>query len=43
VGYRVELYTWKTVALPLGTIYDFPSRGDEQTSIAGASIGLKWD
>jgi hypothetical protein len=34
VGY---LYTWKTVALPLGTIYDFPSRGAEQTSIAGAT------
>jgi hypothetical protein len=28
--------TWKTVAPPLGTVYNYPPRGDEQTSIAGA-------
>jgi len=37
VDYGVDLYTWKTVALSLSTIYDFPSRGREQ--IASASIG----
>ncbi len=28
--------TWKTVGPPLGTVYNYPPRGDEQTSIAGA-------
>jgi Bacterial extracellular solute-binding protein len=28
--------TWKTVEPPLGTVYSYPPRGDEQTSIAGA-------
>lgn len=27
--------TWKTVEPPLGTVYNYPPRGDEQTSIAG--------
>ena len=28
--------TWKTIEPPLGTVYNYPPRGDEQTSIAGA-------
>jgi ABC-type glycerol-3-phosphate transport system substrate-binding protein len=28
--------TWKTVEPPIGTVYNYPPRGDEQTSIAGA-------
>jgi len=28
--------TWKTVAPPVGTVYSYPPRGDEVTSIAGA-------
>jgi hypothetical protein len=32
----VDLSAWKTVALALGTLYDFPPRGDEQTSITRA-------
>ena len=28
--------TWKTVEPPLGTVYNYPPRGDEQTSIAAA-------
>jgi hypothetical protein len=36
MGSGVDLDTWKTVALPFGTIYNFLPRGDEQTSIAGA-------
>ena len=28
--------TWKTVEPPVGTVYGYPPRGDEQTSIAGA-------
>ena len=28
--------TWKKVEPPLGTVYGYPPRGDEQTSIAGA-------
>jgi ABC-type glycerol-3-phosphate transport system substrate-binding protein len=28
--------TWKTVEPPVGTVYSYPPRGDEQTSIAGA-------
>jgi ABC-type glycerol-3-phosphate transport system substrate-binding protein len=28
--------TWKTVGPPVGTVYGYPPRGDEQTSIAGA-------
>ena len=31
-----DLDTWKTVAPPPGTVYNYPPRGDEQTSIAGA-------
>jgi hypothetical protein len=31
-----DLDTWKTVGPPLGTVYNYPPRGDEQTSIAGA-------
>ena len=31
-----DLDTWKTVGPPLGTVYGYPPRGDEQTSIAGA-------
>ncbi len=27
--------TWKTVEPPLGTVYNYPPRGDEQDSIAG--------
>jgi len=27
--------TWKTVAPPVGTVYNYPPRGDEQTSITG--------
>jgi ABC-type glycerol-3-phosphate transport system substrate-binding protein len=27
--------TWKTVEPPLGTVYNYPPRGDEQTSITG--------
>jgi maltose-binding protein MalE len=28
--------TWQTVEPPVGTVYGYPPRGDEQTSIAGA-------
>jgi hypothetical protein len=28
--------TWKTVEPPVGTVYNYPPRGDEQTSIAAA-------
>ena len=28
--------TWKTVEPPVGTVYAYPPRGDEQTSMAGA-------
>ena len=28
--------TWKTVEPPVGTVYSYPPRGDELTSIAGA-------
>jgi hypothetical protein len=28
--------TWKTVEPPVGTVYGYPPRGDEETSIAGA-------
>jgi hypothetical protein len=28
--------TWKTVGPPVGTVYGYPPRGDEQTLIAGA-------
>jgi hypothetical protein len=28
-----DLDTWKTVGPPLGTVYNYPPRGDEQTSI----------
>jgi ABC-type glycerol-3-phosphate transport system substrate-binding protein len=31
-----DLPTWKTVGPPVGTVYGYPPRGDEQTSIAGA-------
>ena len=31
-----DLDTWKTVEPPVGTVYGYPPRGDEQTSIAGA-------
>jgi hypothetical protein len=31
-----DLDTWKTVGPPLGTVCNYPPRGDEQTSIAGA-------
>ena len=31
-----DLDTWKTVGPPLGTVYNYPPRGNEQTSIAGA-------
>jgi ABC-type glycerol-3-phosphate transport system substrate-binding protein len=31
-----DLDTWKTVEPPLGTVYSYPPRGDEQTSLAGA-------
>ena len=31
-----DLDTWKIVAPPPGTVYNYPPRGDEQTSIAGA-------
>jgi hypothetical protein len=31
-----DLDTWKTVGPPLGTVYNYPPRGDEQTSVAGA-------
>jgi ABC-type glycerol-3-phosphate transport system substrate-binding protein len=31
-----DLSTWKTVEPPVGTVYSYPPRGDEQTSIAGA-------
>ena len=32
----------KTVGPPVGTVYDYPPRGDEQTSIAGASAPCGW-
>jgi hypothetical protein len=28
--------TWKKVGPPVGTVYNYPPRGDEQTSIAAA-------
>jgi hypothetical protein len=31
-----DLDPWKTIGPPLGTVYKYPPRGDEQTSIAGA-------
>jgi hypothetical protein len=31
-----DLPTWQTVEPPVGTVYGYPPRGDEQTSIAGA-------
>ena len=31
-----DLDVWKTVGPPVGTVYGYPPRGDEQTSIAGA-------
>jgi hypothetical protein len=31
-----DLSTWQTVEPPVGTVYGYPPRGDEQTSIAGA-------
>jgi len=31
-----DLPTWNTVGPPVGTVYGYPPRGDEQTSIAGA-------
>jgi ABC-type glycerol-3-phosphate transport system substrate-binding protein len=31
-----DLDTWKTVGPPTGTVFNYPPRGDEQTSIAGA-------
>ncbi|HEX4131752.1 MAG TPA: extracellular solute-binding protein, partial [Pirellulales bacterium] len=31
-----DLPTWKTVEPPVGTVYGYPPRGDELTSIAGA-------
>jgi len=30
-----DLDTWKTTGPPIGTIYSYPPRGDEQTSLAG--------
>src|SRR5206468_2741898 len=30
-----DLPTWKNVEPPLGTVYSYPPRGDEQTSITG--------
>jgi ABC-type glycerol-3-phosphate transport system substrate-binding protein len=30
-----DLETWKTVEPPPGTVYNYPPRGDEETSIAG--------
>ena len=31
-----DLDTWKTVEPPLGVVYGYPPRGDEQTSVLGA-------
>jgi Bacterial extracellular solute-binding protein len=31
-----DLDTWKTVEPPIGTVYGYPPRADEETSIAGA-------
>ncbi len=31
-----DLPTWNTVGPPVGTVYGYPPRGDEQTSILGA-------
>ena len=31
-----DLDTWKIVEPPVGTVYGYPPRGDEQTSMAGA-------
>jgi len=31
-----DLPTWNTVGPPVGTVYGYPPRGDEQTTIAGA-------
>ncbi len=31
-----DLDTWKTVEPPAGTVYSYPPRGDEQTSMFGA-------
>src|SRR5260370_31917630 len=30
-----DFETWKTVEPPVGTVYNYPPRGDEQESIAG--------
>src|SRR5260370_6611570 len=30
-----DFETWKTVEPPLGTVYNYPPRGDEQPSITG--------
>jgi ABC-type glycerol-3-phosphate transport system substrate-binding protein len=30
-----DLDTWKTVEPPVGTVYNYPPRGDEQESMAG--------
>ena len=30
-----DFETWKTVEPPVGTVYNYPPRGDEQTSITG--------
>jgi ABC-type glycerol-3-phosphate transport system substrate-binding protein len=30
-----DFETWKTVEPPLGTLYNYPPRGDEVTSVAG--------
>ncbi len=31
-----DVDTWKKVGPPVGTVYSYPPRGDEQTSMAGA-------
>ena len=31
-----DLDTWKKVEPPVGTVYSYPPRGDEQTSMFGA-------
>jgi hypothetical protein len=31
-----DLDIWNTVGPPVGTVYGYPPRGDEETSIAGA-------
>jgi ABC-type glycerol-3-phosphate transport system substrate-binding protein len=30
-----DFETWKTVEPPVGTVYNYPPRGDQQTSITG--------